>query len=561
MACSPTSVASCIFQPTDFVVEDLPSGRGGFGVMFKGTHRTNKKVYALKKLAGVPSVTWEREVTSLQRLTHPNIVKCFGSLQIDGFFTVVMELIDGVTLDKFIELNPPTEGQKVLYDRWYRQLVSALACIHRQGLIHRDMKPSNLVVHRDGHDIVLIDFGVARDVSEDMSIAGTPPYFSYEQMTRCPYDGRADVWALGCTFAFVLTGQSHPFLAVEEQESIDNVRADILRSDRASVFLASQIDAILEGVRQDARPTSEVLLAAIVAYDRLATPAPLRSIGEVVGDDTGTRQSATGAALSGTLTLPSLLVAGPALEAADEDLFVTAVNDAVGTAVLTMPPQTPQPGGDEVATVLLAPETHLEPQSATKASGAILGPAAGIPLEDLDDRSAVALLALVGCILPARLQLDPRLPAPGGGAYLATIDNLEALAKLEELSSDDWERRSVLETAVLPALQKLQREWVPFEKLGDIQRYVSKPAAVPAPESDNNAAGDASAEEAVEGGEGDDAAENESDAPSAQEPKQRKRQANAAVKFFRPLVRAAKSAEKVVVKEARKIERQLSSKK
>eukprot|EP01040_Poterioochromonas_malhamensis_P026920 gene26920-33964_t len=147
MACSPTSVASCIFQPTDFVVEDLPSGRGGFGVMFKGTHRTNKKVYALKKLAGVPSVTWEREVTSLQRLTHPNIVKCFGSLQIDGVFTVVMELIDGVTLEKFIELNPPTEGQKVLYDRWYRQLVSALACIHRQGLIHRDMKPSNLVVH------------------------------------------------------------------------------------------------------------------------------------------------------------------------------------------------------------------------------------------------------------------------------------------------------------------------------------------------------------------------------------------------------------------------------
>eukprot|EP01033_Poteriospumella_lacustris_P013067 gene13067-9357_t len=537
MACSPTSVASCIFQPTDFVVEDLPSGRGGFGVMFKGIHRTTKEAFALKKLAGIPSGTWEREVTSLQRLTHPNIVKCFGGLRIDGFFTVVMELIDGVTLDKFVELNSPIEVQKVLYDRWYRQLVSALACIHRQRLIHRDVKPSNLVVRRDGHDIVLIDFGVARDVSDEMSIAGTPPYFSYEE--------------------------SHPFLAVD-QEKIEKVRADVGGSDRASVFLASQIDAILEGVRQDDRPTSEALLAAIEAHDRLATLAPHtteRSVGEVGGDDTRSGRSATGAALSGTLTLPSPLVAGPALEADGEDLFVTAVSDAVGTAVLTMPPQTPQPGGDEVATVLLAPETHLEPQSATKASGAILGPAAGIPLRDLDDRSAVALLALVGCIVPARLQRDPRLPAPGGGAYLATVDHLEALVALEELSSDDWERRSVLETAVLPALQKLQREYVPIEKLGDIERYVTKPAAVPPAETDNNAAGDASAEEAVEGGEGDDATENESDAPSAQAPRRRKRQANAAVKFFRPLVRAAKSAEKVVVEEVRKIERQLSSKK
>lgn len=524
--------------------------------MYKGIHRTTKKVYALKKLFGVRPGTWEREVTSLQRLTHPNIVKCFGSLRIDGFFTVVMELIDGVTLDKFIELNSPNEGQQVLYDRWYRQLVSALACIHRQGLIHRDVKPSNLVVRRDEQDIVLIDFGLARDVSEDMSVAtGTPSYFSYEKMTRDSYDGRADVWALGCTFAFVLTGESHPFLAVGEQEKIEEVRADVRGSDRASVFLASQIDAILKGVRQDDRPTSEVLLAAIEAHDRLATQ---RSIGEVGGDDTLTGQSATGAVLSGTLMLPSPLVTGPALEAADEDLFITAVNDALGTVVLTMPPQ---PGGDEVETVELAPETHFELQSVTKASGAILGPAAGIPLKDLDDRSAVALLALIGCNLSAKLQRDPRLPAPGGGAYLETIEHLEELAALEDLSSGDWERRSVLETAVLPALQKLQRECVPIEKLGDIERYVSKPVAVPPPENGTNATSDASAEEAVEGEEGNDAAENESNAPSAQAPRQRKRQANAAVKFFRPLVRAAKSAEKVVVEEVRKIERQLSSKK
>lgn len=561
-ACSPTSVASSrVFRSEDFERESMSFGHGGCGALYKGTHRTTKEVFALKKIMAAPSDKWEREVSSLQRLTHDNIVKCFGSFRMDGFFTVVMELIDGVTLDKFVASNPPAEG---LCDRWYRQLVSALACIHRKGLIHRDVKPSNLVVRRGGHDIVLIDFGLARDIAADMSVVGTRSYFSYEKFFDKPYDGRDDVWALGMTFAFVLT-EEKPWLLSMDPSVNREVHANIRSSNRASPFLASQIISILEGVEQENRPTSEALLATIVAHDGVVAPVPALAttgtIGEPEDGDAG--QTATNADSIGTLAQPVPLATGPAMEASGETWLDRTLPAAADTAILSMPPQSPPPGSDERTTVMPSLETQMGSLAVTQPSQAIfvLGPVAGIPLRDLDDRSAVALLALIGCSLPANLrQLDPRLPEPGGGAYLATIDRLEALAVLEGVSSDDWERRSVLETAVFPALQKLQREWVPIELLGDIKRFVSKPAAVPPPEIDDDATNVASAEEAAEEGEGD-AAENDSDAPTSQSPQRRKRQASAAVKFFRPLVRAAKSAEKVVVKEVRKIERQLSKKK
>ena len=155
-----------------------------------------------------------REWNILLSLNHPQIVRCFAFGRLPQAYYMATEYINGLTLEQWIGQRGPMEFQQAAL--FLQQAAQALEHIHRVGIVHRDIKPSNLMaLSRDS--LKLIDFGMSRlDLPDAYSITllhedallGTADYMAPEQAIAChDVDGRADIYALGCTFYFLLTGR------------------------------------------------------------------------------------------------------------------------------------------------------------------------------------------------------------------------------------------------------------------------------------------------------------------------------------------------------------------
>jgi eukaryotic-like serine/threonine-protein kinase len=197
-------------------------GEGGMGEVWAAYHRNLRREVALKILRVRPGervsedalVRFEREVRMTSELTHPNTVRVFdyGTTE-EGLRYYAMELLHGDTLAALVAREGPLSAGRAI--RLVRQAASALVEAHGRGVIHRDIKPENLfVVAMDAGDeyVKLLDFGVARSVTSDTGItaqgtvAGTPAYMAPEQIRGGAIDGRTDLYALGGTLYFAVTG-------------------------------------------------------------------------------------------------------------------------------------------------------------------------------------------------------------------------------------------------------------------------------------------------------------------------------------------------------------------
>ena len=133
---------------------------------------------------------------------HPNIVRLldFGHMDSIGWY-IQMEYIDGITLDQFLETNPPAAIRR----RILEQLLDALSCLHERQIIHRDIKPSNILITRNGSTVKLIDFGVS-DTDDYVTFkqpAGSMAYIAPEQLAGKPVDNRADIYSVGKIIALL----------------------------------------------------------------------------------------------------------------------------------------------------------------------------------------------------------------------------------------------------------------------------------------------------------------------------------------------------------------------
>ncbi len=204
-------------------------GAGGMGEVYLAEHVLLRRPCALKLIrperAGDPTslARFEREVQATAALTHPNIVEIFDYGRADdGTFYYAMEYLPGLSLQQLVRRHgalPPARAVHLL-----RQVCAALQQAHAAGLVHRDVKPGNVLVCQRGgrHDVAkLLDFGLVRShglagdeekLTRDGAIAGTPAYMSPELAAgKGDLDARSDLYGLGAVAYFLLTGRP-PFV-------------------------------------------------------------------------------------------------------------------------------------------------------------------------------------------------------------------------------------------------------------------------------------------------------------------------------------------------------------
>ena len=202
----------------DYRLEEL-IGRGGMGVVYRASDPRLKRAVALKLLApefAADDRFRQRFLSETERaasLEHPNVIPIHDAGEVDGQLYLVMRLADGGDLKQLLAYE-----QKLRPDRALEvcgQIAAALDAAHAQGLVHRDVKPSNVLLNRGGH-VYLADFGLSRRLSDqapgfDAGLSlGTPAYVAPEQIEGKDIDGRADQYSLACLLHECLTGRT-PF--------------------------------------------------------------------------------------------------------------------------------------------------------------------------------------------------------------------------------------------------------------------------------------------------------------------------------------------------------------
>ena len=281
-------------------------GEGGMGIVYKARNWKLGRVVALKiirheHIANTDAVRrFRREIEAVGKLSHPNVVMAYDADQVGETHFFVMEYVEGVNLSALLkEKGPPSVP---LACEYIRQVASGLQQAFERGMVHRDIKPGNLLVQRPtdnsstgkpssawGSTIKILDMGVARlqqpaddhdsisALTKEGRVVGTPDYMAPEQaVNSSKADIRADLYSLGCTFYHLLTGQP-PFPGGTPMEKLLKHRMDQPR--------------LIEQLRPEVPPTLAGIVRKLLAKkpaDRFQTPAELvQALDEVFAKRTG----------------------------------------------------------------------------------------------------------------------------------------------------------------------------------------------------------------------------------------------------------------------------------
>jgi serine/threonine-protein kinase len=265
-------------------------GRGAMGVVYEAYDPMIKRRVALKtirgdQLTGEDAATvlarFRREAQAAGRLNHPNIVAIYDFDEDEGTSFIAMEYVEGRDLKTAFEGHERFTNAEIV--RIMSEILDALGYSHRQGVVHRDIKPGNVFLLEDG-TVKVADFGIAHIESSSLtqvgSVMGTPSFMSPEQIQGLPVDGRSDLFAAGVILYQFLTGE-RPFAGSATTTMQKVLKQDPLPPSTLNVQLPEAVDAVVqkalakrpEDRYPDARSFAEALRAAM-APAPTTRPAP-----------------------------------------------------------------------------------------------------------------------------------------------------------------------------------------------------------------------------------------------------------------------------------------------
>ena len=231
-------------------------GRGGMGSVWRGEDLLLQRPVAVKRVElplHLPEAEREalrqrvrREARAAARVSRPRLVTIFDVVEDAGTVFLVQELVDAPTMKDAVASRGPLAPAEVA--RIGKQLAEGLAAAHANGVVHRDVKPSNVMIGDDG-SVKLADFGVASvhgdpQLTATGVIIGSPAYMAPEQATGAKVTGAADVWSLGATLYFAVEGEP-PFGRADTLSTLTAVVHDPPRPTERAGVLAPVIDRLL----------------------------------------------------------------------------------------------------------------------------------------------------------------------------------------------------------------------------------------------------------------------------------------------------------------------------
>ncbi|MBO0796919.1 MAG: serine/threonine protein kinase, partial [Ktedonobacteraceae bacterium] len=263
-------------------------GTGGMAMVFKAYQPTLDRYVAIKVLPAYHArdpifvKRFVQEARSVAKLAHPNIVQIhdFDNSE-EGITYIVMEYVDGGTLkDRFKKPLSVAEAADYII-----QAAEGLDCAHRNGIIHRDVKPANMLVRKDGH-LLLSDFGIAKILEGTTNLTrvgtgiGTPQYMSPEQGMGQMVDRRSDLYSLGIVFFHCLTGRV-PFnadspLTITVKHLNDPLPVDLLATENVPAPVIQVIQRMTAKRPEDRFQSAEALIDGLTGALAASNIAPHR---------------------------------------------------------------------------------------------------------------------------------------------------------------------------------------------------------------------------------------------------------------------------------------------
>jgi eukaryotic-like serine/threonine-protein kinase len=274
----PPSHQEMLGRIDEFDIEEK-IGQGGMGIVYRGFDRSLNRPVAVKVMAphlgsnGVARKRFAREAQAAAAVVHPHVVPIYRVNSSPERPYIAMALVDGHSLQDHVTEHGPLAAIDIV--RISVQAADGLAAAHRQGLIHRDMKPANILMDKDVSRIMITDFGLARAVDEvamtqSGCLAGTPNYMSPEQVKGADIDHRSDLFSLGGVMYFLATGRE-PFRAESAYAVLNKITNEIpssARSINADVpeTLDRIIGRLLEKEPADRIESAEALQQLLAEY-------------------------------------------------------------------------------------------------------------------------------------------------------------------------------------------------------------------------------------------------------------------------------------------------------
>jgi len=245
-------------------------GRGGMGIVYLAREVQLDRLVAIKVLP--PDRVYDderrtaflREARMAARLSHPHIVQIFTVDEVEQFVFYTMAYVDGETVGDRVRARGPlpvAEGSRLL-----REVAWALGHAHANGLVHRDVKPENILIERGSGRALVTDFGIAAagEPGEDTAVVGTPEYMSPEQTMGKPVDARSDLYALGATAFFVFTGRP-PFQGARPVDVLaQQVASPVPVLSAAGAAVPRRVASLIEtclAKEPESRPTNASVFA------------------------------------------------------------------------------------------------------------------------------------------------------------------------------------------------------------------------------------------------------------------------------------------------------------